>query len=249
MTPESFESLKSQGYNRIPVAREVLADLDTPLSVYLKLVRGPYGYLFESVQGGEKWGRYSIIGLPCRTRLRVQGDQVSVETDGQVTELLQTPDPLAFVEEFKARYRVPELPGLPRFYGGLVGYFGYDTVAYIEPRLRNPDKPDPLGTPDILLMVSDEVVVFDNLSGRMFVVVHADVEAGHTLADAQARISSLHGMMQVGAPRHPTPPVARRSARRCGWRRAGRGRPPGGTARPAPARSATGTPPGSGRSG
>jgi anthranilate synthase component 1 len=209
MTPENFEALKSQGYNRIPVAREVLADLDTPLSVYLKLVRGPYGYLFESVHGGEKWGRYSIIGLPCRTRLRVQGDQVSIETDGQVTESLQTPDPLAFVEEFKARYRVPELPGLPRFYGGLVGYFGYDTVAYIEPRLRNADKPDPLATPDILLMVSDEVVVFDNLSGRMFVVVHADVAAGQTLADAQARISHLHGMMQVGAPRHAPESVRR----------------------------------------
>ena len=202
MNPANFEALKAQGFNRIPVTREILADLDTPLSVYLKLVRGPYGYLFESVQGGEKWGRYSIIGLPCRTRLRVYGSRVIVETDGKVVESLEVDDPLAYVEDFKARFRVPEVEDLPRFYGGLVGYFGYDTVAYIEPRLRNAEKPDPLGTPDILLMVSDEVVVFDNLSGRMFVVVHADIEAGQTLADAQTRIDELYAMMQTGAPRH-----------------------------------------------
>ena len=202
MTPEKFEALKNQGYNRIPVAREVLADLDTPLSVYLKLVTGPYGYLFESVHGGEKWGRYSIIGLPCRSRLRVDGQQVTLESDGGQTETFSVEDPLAFIEEYRARFQVPEVEGLPRFYGGLVGYFGYDTIAYIEPRLRNPEKPDPLGTADILLMVSDEVVVFDNLSGRMFIVVHADVEAGQTFADAQARISELHAAMQTGAPRH-----------------------------------------------
>jgi len=202
MTPEKFEALKNQGYNRIPVAREVLADLDTPLSVYLKLVTGPYGYLFESVHGGEKWGRYSIIGLPCRSRLRVDGQQVTLESDSGQTETFSVEDPLAFIEEYRARFQVPEVEGLPRFYGGLVGYFGYDTIAYIEPRLRNLEKPDPLGTPDILLMVSDEVVVFDNLSGRMFIVVHADVEAGQTFADAQARISELHAAMQTGAPRH-----------------------------------------------
>jgi anthranilate synthase component 1 len=203
MNPEQFAALQAQGYNRIPVVREVLADLDTPLSVYLKLVDGPYGYLFESVQGGEKWGRYSIIGLPCRTRLEVRGEQVRlIGENGE--ETVETDDPLAFVESFRARFRVPELPGLPRFHGGLVGYFGYDTVGYIEPRLRNPDKPDPLGTPDILLMVSDEVVVFDNLAGRMYIVVHADVEAGQTLADVEARIDALYRRMQTGAPR-PVP--------------------------------------------
>ncbi len=208
MNPEQFAALQAQGYNRIPVVREVLADLDTPLSVYLKLVDGPYGYLFESVLGGEKWGRYSIIGLPCRTRLEVRGEQVRlIGENGE--ETVDTDDPLAFVESFRARFRVPELPGLPRFHGGLVGYFGYDTVGYIEPRLRNPDKPDPLGTPDILLMVSDEVVVFDNLTGRMYIVVHADIEAGQSLADAEARIDALYKCMQTGAPRPaPRPPRA-----------------------------------------
>lgn len=196
MTPENFDALKAQGYNRIPVSCEVLADLDTPLSVFHKLVQSPYGYLFESVHGGEKWGRYSIIGLPCRTLLKVFGNNVVVETDG-VEELNQNvEDPLAYVEEFKSRYRVPVLDGLPRFCGGLVGYFGYDTVAYIEPRLRNPDKEDPLNTPDILLMVSDEVVVFDNLSGRMYIIVHADVDNGDTLDTAQQRIAQLINEVQ-----------------------------------------------------
>ena len=208
MTPEKFNALVAAGYNRIPVACEVLADLDTPLSVYLKLVEAPFGFLFESVQGGEKWGRYSIIGLPCRTILRVRGEEVTVEHDGHIEERHQEPDPLAFVERFRARYKVPELEGLPRFSGGLVGYFGYDTVGYIEPRLRNPDKPDPLGCPDILLMVADEVVVFDNLSGRMYLIVHADLERGDTLASVNRRIARLIERMQQGAPRHR--PASRR---------------------------------------
>ena len=135
MTPQAFQDLSEQGYNRIPLVCEVLADLDTPLSVYLKLAKGPFSYLFESVQGGEKWGRYSIIGLPCRTRLRVFGKRVLIDTDGEVTEAIEVDDPLAFIEDFKARYRVPELAAQPRFSGGLVGYFGYDTIRYIEPRL------------------------------------------------------------------------------------------------------------------
>jgi anthranilate synthase component 1 len=197
MTPEKFAALAAQGYNRIPVVCEILADLDTPLSVYLKLVGDqPYGYLFESVQGGEKWGRYSIIGLPCRSQLRVRDQQVTLSTDGQVTETREVDDPLAFIENYQQRFRVPELPGLPRFSGGLVGYFGYDTISYIEPRLKNRDKADLLGTPDILLMVSDEVVVFDNLAGRMYIIVHADVDAGDSHESCQARITELAERMR-----------------------------------------------------
>jgi anthranilate synthase component 1 len=202
MNSDQFDALVAQGFNRIPVVCEVLADLDTPLSVYLKLVDGPFGFLFESVHGGEKWGRYSIIGLPCRTILRALGDRVTVTTDGELVEETRVDDPLVFIEAFKARYRVPELENMPRFSGGLVGYFGYDTVAYIEPRLRNPAKPDPLGCPDILLMVSDDVVVFDNLSGRMYLIVHADIERGDTLAETRRRAADLSQRMQQGAPRH-----------------------------------------------
>lgn len=184
MTPEHFSSLAAQGYNRIPVTREVLADLDTPLSTYLKLADGKYSYLLESVHGGEKWGRYSIIGLPCQQVLKIFGKHAQLEQDHQVIEEHNLEDPLAFVEEFQARFKVPELEGLPRFNGGLVGYFGYDTVRYIEPKLADNCPPDPLETPDILLMVSDRLVVFDNLSGKLMLIYHADpsVEDAYQLA-------------------------------------------------------------------
>ena len=201
MTFDDFAALAAQGFNRIPLLREVLADLDTPLSTYLKLAHGPYSYLFESVQGGEKWGRYSIIGLPCRTVLKVFGQAVRVEADGVETERVEVDDPLAFIEDFAGRYRVAPVNGLPRFTGGLVGYFGYDTVRYIEPRLGPNRKPDPLGTPDILLMVSEEVVVFDNLSGRMYVIVHSDPEAPNAYLNATQRLDQLVAMMGRVTPR------------------------------------------------
>ncbi len=174
MNQAQFAELAEAGYNRIPVVFETLADLDTPLSTYLKLARGPYSYLLESAHGGEKWGRYSIIGLPCQTVLKVQGNQITVETDGELVETHESPDPLSFIEEFQARYRVAALPELPRFYGGLVGYFGYDTVRYAERRLADGAPPDPLGTPDIVLMVSEDLVVFDNLRGRMQLISLVD---------------------------------------------------------------------------
>jgi len=203
MTPEAFAALAAQGHNRIPLVCEVLADLDTPLSVYLKLAEGPYSYLFESVQGGEKWGRYSIIGLPCRSVLKVTGNAIQVERDGQVIETAQSADPLAWISAFQARFQVAVHPGLPRFTGGLVGYFGYDSIRYIEPRLAHRPNPDQQGTPDILLMVSDEVVVFDNLSGRMYIILHLDPTVGDTLESGRARMTDLVGRMQRGAPRRP----------------------------------------------
>lgn len=182
---------------RLPQVREVLADLDTPLSVFLKLANQPFTYLFESVQGGEKWGRYSFIGLPARTFLRVRGTQIEVVTDGEVRESLTVSDPLAWIQEFQSRFTVPEWPGpgLPRFSGGLVGYFGFETVQLIEPRLAGHDKPDPLGLPDILLLVSEEVVVFDNLASRLYLIVHAAAEDAHSLAQAQSRLDQLEARL------------------------------------------------------
>jgi len=191
MTPDMFAALGRDGYNRVPVYREVLADLDTPLSTYLKLADAPYTYLLESVQGGEKWGRYSIIGLPSRTRVRVHGHSVRLERDRQVLESTETPDPLAWIAEFRRRFREPEVPGLPRFTGGLVGYFGYDTVRYIEPRLGQCPNPDPLGLPDVLLMESEKVVVFDNFKGKLFLVVHADPREPGAWDRAQGRLDEL----------------------------------------------------------
>jgi len=206
MRPEQFERFCREGYNRIPVVREVLADLDTPLSIYLKLANAPYSYLFESVQGGEKWGRYSIIGLPARTVLKVRGHTVTVEEAGRVVEEAQVRDPLAFIEAFQQRFRVPQLSGLPRFAGGLVGYFGYDTIRFIEPRLAGVEKPDPLGAPDILFMLSDELVVFDNLRGRMQLIVHALPEG---LEAAEARLDALEARLREPLA-HPQARHARR---------------------------------------
>jgi anthranilate synthase component I len=191
LTKTEFDKYRAQGFNRLPLMREVLADLDTPLSTYLKLACGPYSYLFESVQGGEKWGRYSIIGLPARTVLRAVGNCVTVEHDGKAIERETVADPLDFVRRFQARYKVPSIPGLPRFTGGLVGYFGYETVRYVEPRVGQMQKPDVVGAPDILLMVSDEVIVFDNLAGKLYVVIHVDPAAADAYKQGQRRLDQL----------------------------------------------------------
>ncbi|HEY3700007.1 MAG TPA: anthranilate synthase component I, partial [Spongiibacteraceae bacterium] len=184
MDSRRFAELAAQNFNRIPVYRDVFADLDTPLSAYLKLARGPYSYLFESVQGGEKWGRYSIIGLPAQTLLKVFGHSVQIARNGELIEQHEVADPLAFIETFQQRFRVAPIDGLPAFSGGLVGYFGYDTVRYVEQRLAKSCPPDALGTPDILLMVSEDVLVFDNLGGTLKLITHADPAQINALAQA-----------------------------------------------------------------
>ncbi len=202
---ERFCRFAEQGYNRIPVFREVLADLDTPLSTYLKLVDGPYGYLLESVHGGEKWGRYSIIGLPCETILRVQGNRVSLTEGSRTVVDEDCEDPLAWIEDFRQRFRVPEIgEGLPIFIGGLVGYFGYDTVRYIEPRLAASVAPETLATPDIVLMVSMDVVVFDNLSGKLFVITLIDPDTPDAWSCGQQRLDELVGKLRDARPGYTT---------------------------------------------
>lgn len=191
MTEEDFLALAAAGYNRVAVHREVLADFDTPLSTYRKLAEGAYSYLFESVEGGEKWGRFSIIGLPCRRLIKVFGHRMEHWADGACQESLEVTDPLAEVEAIQQRVRAAPQAELPIFYGGLVGYFAYDTVRYVESRLQGSCPPDTLGTPDILLMHSDEVLVFDNLAGTLRVVVNADPAAPDAFAVAQARLEQL----------------------------------------------------------
>jgi len=191
MEKQQFAALAAQGYNRIPLTREVLADLDTPLSTYLKLADGPYSYLFESVQGGEKWGRYSIIGLPCRSFIDVKGHQITVRDGQSVVDQIETEDPLEWLKQYQAGFKSPELANLPRFCGGLVGYFSYDTVRYIEPKLGECPNPETLDTPDILLMLSNEVVVFDNLRGKLLAVVYVDPADSDAFEKGQQRLEEL----------------------------------------------------------
>ncbi len=198
MTEAEFQRLAAQGFNRVPLLAETFADLETPLSLYLKLANRSNTYLLESVVGGERFGRYSFIGLAAPVRLRAVGRLVTVMHGDVVAEKSQTADPLEFVRQFLARYRVAELPGLPRFCGGLVGYFGYDAVRWIEPRLSGGWlKPDPVGCPDMLLLVSEELAVIDNLSGKLYLVVYADPAKPRAWQDAQARLRELLGALRL----------------------------------------------------
>lgn len=200
MTEEKFQKLAAEGYNRIPVVREVLADTETPLSTYLKLGNGRHSYFFESVSGGEKWGRYSIIGLPCSTVLRVVADTVTVETDGKVVEEEKTNSPFEFIAAYKNRFKVAEAPGGQRFNGGLVGYFAYDTVRYVETRIGPASSADEIATPDILLMLSEEVVVFDSLRGTICFVITVDPAEQNAYQSAQQRLDYLQEQLNRPVP-------------------------------------------------
>lgn len=199
LTKEEFNRLATQGYNRIPLVIETFADLDTPLSLYLKLANQPFSYLLESVQGGERFGRYSIIGLPATQRIVVRGQDIEVISTAsgheQVIEQHQDSNPLNFIKSFKARFNTPPHQGLPRFNGGLAGYFGYETIHYIEPRLAKKagQQTDALGVPDMLLMVSEEIAVVDNLSGKLYFIVYADPAVPNAYEQG---ITRLHALVQ-----------------------------------------------------
>jgi len=188
---DEFNALAAQGYNRIPLVLETFADLDTPLSLYLKLANQPFSYLLESVQGGERFGRYSIIGLPAKIRIVAHGKNIQVLDGDTVVESAENTNPLDFVKSFQARFKTPPYEGLPRFTGGLAGYFGYETVRYIEKRLANNVKPDAIETPDVLLMVSEQLAVVDNLSGKLYFIVYADAAASGAYEQAKQRLNDL----------------------------------------------------------
>ncbi|MFN3738501.1 anthranilate synthase component I [Hydrogenophaga sp.] len=209
ITELEFKSLAQQGYNRIPLMLEAFADLETPLSLYLKLAHGrgdgKHSFLLESVVGGERFGRYSFIGLPARTLLRASGfgEQAKTEVvrDGVVVETAHG-NPLDFIAAYQQRFKVALRPGLPRFCGGLAGYFGYDAVRYIEKKLENTCPPDTLGTPDILLLQCEELAVIDNLSGKLYLIVYADPAQPEAYSVAKKRLRELKEALKysVAAP-------------------------------------------------
>ena len=209
ITELEFKSLALEGYNRIPLMAEAFADLETPLSLYLKLAHGKgdgrHSFLLESVVGGERFGRYSFIGLPARTLLRASGfgaaARTEVVTDGQVVESAGG-NPLDFIAAYQKRFKVALRPGLPRFCGGLAGYFGYDAVRYIEKKLEGSCPPDSLGCPDILLLQCEELAVIDNLSGKLYLIVYADPAQPEAYARAKKRLRELKDQLKysVSAP-------------------------------------------------
>ena len=202
ITELEFKSLAAGGYNRIPLIGEAFADLETPLSLYLKLAGGrKHSFLLESVVGGERFGRYSFIGLPARTLLRAQGARTEVVTDGEVQEVHEG-NPLDFIEAYQQRFKVALRPGLPRFCGGLAGYFGYEAVRFMEPRLAHARPPGGIGTPDILLLQCEEVAVIDNLTGRLYLIVYADPAQPEAYFRAKRRLAELSDQLRysVSAP-------------------------------------------------
>jgi anthranilate synthase component 1 len=200
---------ESPSYTHIALTRELSGDLDTPVGAYLKLGNRPYSFLLESMQGGERWGRYSFIGLPCRERLTVRGRQVRLLRDGAVAEETTAADPIEWLRAYAARTRVRPESQLPRFSGGLVGYFGYDCVRYFEPKLAA-DKHDPLGVPDILLMRADELAIFDSLRATLTLVVHARIDDAADQARARARLDAIEAQLAEPLPgsRAPQQPAA-----------------------------------------
>ena len=210
ITELEFKSLAAQGFNRIPLLSEAFADLETPLSLYLKLAGGAkHSFLLESVVGGERFGRYSFIGLPARTQLRATGSAsgsvTEVVTDGAVVET-HAGNPLDFIEAYQSRFKVALRPGLPRFCGGLAGYFGYDAVRFMEPRLAATHKPGGLDTPDILLLQTEELAVIDNLSGRLYLIVYADPTRPEAYFKAKRRLTELGDKLRYSV---TAPPVKR----------------------------------------
>jgi len=205
---EDFESLKAEGYRRIPVYRKVLADLDTPLSVYLKLADGPDAYLLESVEGGETWGRFSIIGLPAEKRYVLSGDEVVTYEHGVEAARETVDDPLDFVARLQETFNAARVAELPVFTGGLVGYFGYEIVQRFEPRLRDDAKPDQLNTPEMVLLQSEEVAVLDNLAGRLYLIVNDDPEQPDAWELAQRRLDRLSYRLRCGSPGYGEAAVA-----------------------------------------
>ncbi len=190
MQKSQFNNLVKNGFNHIPFSKEVVVDTDTPLALYLKLANRPYTYFLESVQGGEKWGRYSFIGLAAETVIKVYNYQVRVEKNGQLIETKDVEDPLSWIENYQNSFKVPKLENLPDFNGGLVGYFGYEIIRYIEPKLENIDKTDELNVPDILLMVSNDLLVVDNLSSRVYIITHIN-PANNSYEDAILKLNKI----------------------------------------------------------
>ena len=205
MTELEFKSLAAEGYNRIPLLAEAFADLETPLSLYLKLAQTQNGgkntFLLESVVGGERFGRYSFIGLPASTLIRSIGKRVEVVKNGEVIETSDK-NPLDFIEAFQSRYKVALSPGMPRFCGGLAGYFGYDAVRHIEHKLADSAPKDDLQLPDIQLLLTEELAVIDNLSGKLYLIVYADTNQPEAYGRARQRLRDLRAMLRraVDAP-------------------------------------------------
>ena len=202
MTQAELQQFASLGYNRVALVAESLVDLETPLSLYLKLTQESgqkNTFLLESVYGGERFGRYSIIGLPAKILLRTVGTPTNpineIVKDGKVIETNHE-NPLDFIDSYYRRFKVAPQPNLPRFCGGLAGYFAYDTVRYIEKRLATHTLPDEIGVPDIQLMLTEELAVVDNVAGKIYFIVYVDPSKTNSYQEGTERLHVLRAKLK-----------------------------------------------------
>jgi len=194
---DAFERLATRG-NLIPLVREILADLDTPLSLFRRLDDGRTTFLLESVQGGEKWARYSFVGAGARAIFRARGRSVEWEEGGHTERFEASGDPLAVLRDRLARWKPVALEGveLPRFVGGAVGMIGYDWVRFIE---RVPDEnPDELELPDLWFVLPETVVVYDNIRHTALIVRYVEIRPGEDLrARYRAEVHALEDVVRL----------------------------------------------------
>lgn len=201
-TRDIFIELSKQG-NLIPIYKELVADLETPVSAYLKLDTGRHTFLLESVEKGERFGRHSFVGMDPRVIFTARGRKVRIEEDGKVREFETAQDPLSELQGLMARYRPITFSELPIFYGGAVGFLSYEMVRFFEPTVPLARKDD-LDLPDAYFVVSDTLVIFDHLTRKLKILVNAFVEgdAGEVYDAAVARIARVEAALEkpVAAP-------------------------------------------------
>lgn len=202
---ETFKKLSREG-NLIPVYREILADVETPVTALSKLAAQSHVFLLESVEGGEKWGRYSFLGADPRVVFRVLGEEVEIRNNGQVQRFTHGGDPLRYLQELLKKYRPVPSPGLPRFYGGAVGYLGYGMVRYFE---KLPTRaPDDLGADEAVFLLTDTILVFDNIRHTIKIVACAFIDEDgdassspeEIYGEATRKIDALMAVLQNTAP-------------------------------------------------
>ena len=209
---EEFCAL-AQGGNLIPIYREILADYETPVSAFSKINSGPTAYLFESIEGGENWARYSFLGSQAQVIVWQEGEEMVIQEGRKVRRLPLAENPLEHIQHLLEDYRPVTVPGLPRFVGGAVGYLSYDIVRYFEPVPEYPK--DDAKLPKLAFLLTDTLVIFDNVAHTMKVVANAYVTTQAKTAlrqayhDAKSRIDKMIERLRKRVPRPK--PVSRRS--------------------------------------
>src|SRR5574340_380496 len=190
---EEFKDKAKKG-NLIPVYREILADMETPVSAFRKIDDGKYSFLLESVEGGEKWARYSFLGSRPEVVVQSRDRRIEVLRRGKKETRTFANDPLEAIKDLMAEYRPVPDPALPRFYGGGVGFIGFDVVRFFE---RMPErKKQGLNIPDVLFMITDTLVIFDNVTHRIKVVSNAHVNGGSVSAAYKEAVRKIEGIVK-----------------------------------------------------